>query len=141
MHGLISSILAGVLFGALATCSPAHAEEQPCRRDGSNVVCTDAGFTKLIDATLDFKKQAQESSIRLAAREKDLDETKRALDTCLAQPDPAPPVQRTLLAYAAGLIGTAMTVVSPTFRNPTTQAMAIGVGLVLIGGGAAFVVP
>lgn len=118
-----------VLMGAVV----ARATEQPCHRDGSNVVCTKEGFEKLVDATIDFKAQAQDTTLKLTARERDL-------DTCITA-KPQPPMGRTLLSYVAGIFGAAMSVASAHVANPTMQSALLGVGLVLIGGGAAFVIP
>jgi hypothetical protein len=127
---------AAAMLGAVI----AWADEQACHRDGDTVVCTGDGFAKLVDATLDFKSRAQTAEVKLAARDLDLSDAKVALDTCIAA-KPRPPVSSTLLAYAAGMIGTAMTAFSPRVQSPTTQSALLGVGLVLIGGGAAFVIP
>lgn len=126
-----------VLLGAAV----AWADEAACHRDGDTVVCTGEGFAKLIDATLDFKARAQTAEVKLAAREKDLDDAQHGLDDCIASVPPAPPTKRSILAYAAGIVGTALTTLSPTVRSATTQAAMLGIGLVLIGGGAAFVIP
>lgn len=118
----------------LLLASVAAAEDQqPCRREGTNVVCTEAAFT-----TITYRYLEKDTALKVCdAERKGLQDQNDKLRKTIVEcptPPPCPEKNETLrhVGFALGIIGTAVAVMTPFFPNigPVAQS-------VLIAGGAA----
>lgn len=107
MAGRLSPLIAALLASIVSAAAVA---EPACRRDADGRVSCDAdGFARLTRSAVEAQARAEELEIRLADVRRQLDDRKRDLDLCEAEPVVAPEPPRSpvlpLLGLAVGVAG------------------------------------
>lgn len=132
-------IVVWVVLIALSILPFLSLAEEPCRRDGSRVVCDAASFDALMDRCVDAMTETKTCAVKLEAAVKDRD---AALEKCATVPVPAPAPKpppssmQPLVGFLMGVVGAAVAVMTPFVDASTgTQAAAIFGGVALVGSG------
>jgi hypothetical protein len=116
-----------------------------CRNVGPDVVCDKPGFDKLVDRCVGFDAAAKTCALRLDAAKAQAEESKKALDACIASippPPKKPSALRPALGYAAGVIGAvALTAALAADLDTGNRVLVGAAGVVGVGVGVAFVLP
>lgn len=129
----------------LLTCKIAFGEEQPCRREGDRISCTERGFKVLTDKIIDLKAEAQGLDLKLDAARQNEADARKALEECIATIPPPPPPKKLwkpITGYALGVVGTVGLVLAAaldTSFGARAGTAALGVGA--LAGGFVLVLP